>query len=198
MVGMKRRNVLKTVGGAGILLTTGVGTAAARNGRRQGASGDDTILDIVKGDPENFSSLQAALEATGLDSVLDGNRQYTVFAPDNDAFVELIETLDSVLSDDIEDLNDVIGALGADGVTDVLLYHVTNGRRYSESVVNGKKIKMENGGKVEVDGLDLNGGGAALGGATIDGPDVEASNGVVHVIDSVLVPPEILATLTGN
>jgi uncharacterized surface protein with fasciclin (FAS1) repeats len=139
--------------------------------------------------------LEAALNATGLTGVLDGNRQYTVFAPDNQAFSELIETLDSVLNDDIEDLNDVVGALGVDGVTNVLLYHVTNGRRYSQSVVNAKKIKMENGGTVEVDGLDLNGGGDELGGATIEAPDTEASNGVVHRIDSVLVPPEVLATL---
>ncbi|MFC7249874.1 fasciclin domain-containing protein [Halomicroarcula sp. GCM10025324] len=197
MADMNRRNVLKAVGGAGILFTTGVGTAAARGkGRRDGASAEGTILDIVKGDSD-FSSLQEALEVAGLDSVLDGNRQYTVFAPDNDAFVELIGVLDSVLDDDIEDLNDVVGALGVGGLTEVLLYHVTNGRRYSESVVNASKIKMENGGTVDVDGLDLNGGGDELGGATIDAPDfdIEASNGVVHRIDSVLVPPEILATL---
>ncbi|MFC7020166.1 MULTISPECIES: fasciclin domain-containing protein [Haloarcula] len=192
---MNRRNVLKAVGGAGILLTTGVGTAAARGkGRREGASADGTILDIVEESPD-FSSLEAALNATGLAGVLDGNRQYTVFAPDNEAFGELIATLDSVLDDDIEDLDDVVGALGADGVTEVLLYHVTNGRRYSESVVNASKIKMETGGTVDVDGLGLNGGGDELGGATIEAPDTEASNGVVHRIDSVLVPPEILATL---
>lgn len=70
------------------------------------------------------------------------------------------------------------GELLADArLTNVLLYHVTNGRRYSSSVVNAPKIRMSNG--EDVMAADI----------AIAATDIEASNGVVHVIDEVLVPP---------
>ncbi|MFC6862349.1 fasciclin domain-containing protein [Halomicroarcula sp. GCM10025817] len=126
MVDMQRRNVLKAVGGAGILLTAGVGTAAARNGQRQGASGDQTIFEIADGS-DDFDILELALEETGLDDVLDAKgKQYTVFAPTDAAFQALIDTP----GDAIEDAGDL---LALPNLADILLYHVTKGRRYSQS-----------------------------------------------------------------
>jgi uncharacterized surface protein with fasciclin (FAS1) repeats len=102
---------------------------------------------------------------------LSGNRQLTVFAPTNAAFNDAGITVDNV--GDVDD----------DFLLDVLLYHVTEGRRYSESVVNVPRIGMLNGDDVTVDELELNDGQA-----TIVVPDVEASNGVIHAIDGVLLP----------
>jgi uncharacterized surface protein with fasciclin (FAS1) repeats len=166
MTTQSRRNVLKAVGSAGLLAVAGTGTAAAGRGRRVGASAAGTIVDVAA-DAGSFTTLVAALEATGLDGVLDGRGQYTVFAPTDDAFAGV----------------DTSG-LTTEELTAVLLYHVTNGRRYAPSVVNAADVRTLNGAAVTVDGLELNGGQA-----TITTPDIEASNGVIHVIDGVLLPP---------
>ena len=108
--------------------------------------------------------------------VLSGNRQLTVFAPTDEAFGELGVTADNVGDIDFEE------AVGA-SLAEILTYHVTSGRRYSESVVNAARVEMLNGQDVDVDGIVLNDGQAE-----ILAPDVEASNGVIHVIDGVLLP----------
>jgi uncharacterized surface protein with fasciclin (FAS1) repeats len=170
MIDSQRRQVLKAVGGVGALFA--VGSASATPGRRQGASSEDSIVDIAN--DNGFTVLAAALEATGLDVVLDSNDdQYTVFAPTDAAF----EALLAKLGISAEDL------LADPDLSDILLYHVTEGRRYSQSVVRAPRIEMLNGDDVDVDGTDLNGGQA-----TIVATDFEASNGVVHVIDGVLLP----------
>ncbi|WP_178917984.1 fasciclin domain-containing protein [Natronomonas gomsonensis] len=172
-----RRAVLKTIGGS-TALAVGVGTVSARGrpesakGRRTGASGDDTIVDIAV-ESEDFTVLVAAVEEAGLVDALSGNKQLTVFAPTDQAF----EDLAGALGVELEDL------LELENLADILLYHVTNGRRYSQSVVNAPRIRMLNGGTVDVDGTDLNGDQADI----VD-TDIEASNGVVHVIDGVLLP----------
>ena len=174
MIDKSRRTALKTIGGTGILLTAGLGTATARKGKRKGASGDDTIVDVAK--DSDFDVLVAAVEEAGLVDTLSGNRQLTVFAPTDQAFKDLASALGVEPADLLE----------RDDLADILTYHVTSGRRYSESVLNAPEIKMLNGETVDVDGTTLNGGG--LGGAEIDDTDIEAGNGVVHVIDGVLLP----------
>jgi len=160
-----RRSILRSIG-AGTAVAVGAGTAAARNGKRRGASGDDTIVDIAAGD-DRFDTLVSALEDTGLVPVLDSDDdQFTVFAPTDDAFNQV----------------DISG-LTTSQLKNVLLYHVTEGRRYSQSVVNAPEIEMLNGGTVDVDGTVLNGGQADI----VD-TNIEASNGVIHVIDGVLLP----------
>jgi uncharacterized surface protein with fasciclin (FAS1) repeats len=171
-----RRAVLKTIGG-GAALAAGVGTASARGrgrgrGKRQGASAEGTIVDVAKAS-DDFNLLIAAVEEAGLVDALSGNKQLTVFAPTDQAFADLLEALD-VTKEEL---------LARDDLADILLYHVTNGRRYAQSVVNAPRIRMLNGGTVDVDGTDLNGDQA-----DIVGTDIEASNGVVHVIDGVLLP----------
>jgi uncharacterized surface protein with fasciclin (FAS1) repeats len=166
-----RRTVLKTIGGSTALLAGGVGAASARG--RKGASAENTIVEIAKAS-DDFEILVAALEETGLDTVLDSNDdQYTVFAPTDAAFGDLLEALDATAEE----------LLARDDLQSILLYHVTEGRRYASSVVNAPEIEMLNGGTVAVDGTELNDGQAE-----IVATDIEASNGVVHVIDGVLLP----------
>lgn len=180
MTDLNRRHALKTLAGAGALLTVGgVGTAVADDdgsdrGRRDGASGDRTIFDVVEAS-DDFDVLELALEETGLDAVLDrDDDQYTAFAPTDAAFGDLLEALDITAEE----------LLASPDLQDILLYHVTEGRRYAASVVRADEIEMLNGDEVEVDGTELNDGQAG-----IIATDLEASNGVVHVIDGVLLPP---------
>lgn len=160
-----RRRVLTALGSAGVLLG-GAGTTAAR----MGASGDDTIVDVAVA-ADDFDVLVAAADAAGLVGTLSGNRQLTVFAPTDDAFNELDITADNV------------GDLDPEFLASVLTYHVTPGRRYADSVVAAPQVPTLNGASVSVDGTELNDGQAS-----IVATDIEASNGVVHVIDGVLLP----------
>jgi uncharacterized surface protein with fasciclin (FAS1) repeats len=170
-----RQTVLRTIGGGSAALLAGTAGTAAANGRRQGASGDATIVDIAAGDPQSrFDTLVAALQETGLDEVLASeDDQYTVFAPTDDAFAALLKQLGISAG----------ALLARDDLANILLYHVTEGRRYASSVVNPGDIEMLNGGSVTTDGTTLNGGQAG-----IVATDIEASNGVVHVIDGVRLP----------
>ncbi|MFC6951613.1 fasciclin domain-containing protein [Halorubellus litoreus] len=178
MTPIDRRTVLKTLT-TGTLLATGAGTVAARPGKgnRQGASAEQTITEIAAGDPATFSTLVAALQETGLGTALDSDDgQYTVFAPTNAAFEALLDALGATPAQ----------LLARDDLATILKYHVTKGRRYAPSIVNPAPVKMLAGGNVTTDGTTLNGGG--LGGAEIVATDIEAKNGVVHVIDGVLLP----------
>jgi len=114
------------------------------------------------------------LRKQGLDAVLDSDDdQYTVFAPTDDAFADLPDKLGV----------EVGALLELENLEDILLYHVTEGRRYEASVVDAPRIEMLNGQDVSVDGTTLNDGQAEIGATNI-----EASNGVVHIIDGVLLP----------
>ncbi|MFP8889527.1 fasciclin domain-containing protein [Natrialbaceae archaeon A-CW2] len=165
-----RRKILQTLGGTGLLLATGAGTATARG--RRGASGDDTIVDVAVA-ADDFNILVAAVQEAGLVDALSGRRQLTVFAPTDEAFVALAEDLGV----ELEEL------LALEDLADILLYHVTPGRRNSDSVVNAPRLPTLNGAKIDVDGTVLNDGQAE-----IIATDIEASNGVIHVIDGVLLP----------
>jgi uncharacterized surface protein with fasciclin (FAS1) repeats len=174
-----RRRLLTSLGGIGIAVGTGaVGTAAAAGrGRRRGASGDSTIFDVVEG-ADDFSILELALEETGLDAVLDGDDQYTVFGPTDAAFAALLEALDATPAE----------LLARDDLETILLYHVTEGRRYAPSILNPAAVEMLAGGTVTTEGTELNDGQASI---VTDPPerfDIEAANGVIHTIDGVLLP----------
>mmetsp|Transcript_6063 Transcript_6063/g.11792 ORF Transcript_6063/g.11792 Transcript_6063/m.11792 type:complete len:796 (-) Transcript_6063:98-2485(-) len=135
---------------------------------------DQNIVDIGAGD-EQFSTLITALKAAGLAGTLSGEGPFTVFAPTNDAFAALPEgTVESLL----QPKN--VGAL-----TDILQYHVVAGNAPSTSLTSGE-IETLNGDSVNVDVSD---GRVTVNGANVIIPDVIASNGVIHVIDAVLIPP---------
>lgn len=120
-----------------------------------------------------FSTLIAALAAADLVGALDGKGQYTVFAPTDAAFAALGLNAGNV------------GALPKDALTDILLYHVAHGRRASQSVAGAKQIRMLNGDFVSV---SVSGGSVYVDDARVVGADVSAGNGIIHVIDGVLMP----------
>lgn len=168
MTNYHRRKVLKTLGSAGVLLTGGIGTASAEG--KDGARGDETLVDVAVA-ADDFNVLVAAVQEAELVDVLDGNRQLTVFAPTDAAF-----NAAGITEDKVNELDE-------DLLVEILTYHVTNGRRYAASVVKAPEIEMLNGETVCVDETTLNDGQA-----DIVGVDIEASNGVIHAIDGVLLP----------
>ena len=131
------------------------------------------IVDIALAD-ENFSTLVAALQQADLAGALQGEGPFTVFAPTNDAFAALLEALDI----SAEQL------LLQPELAEVLLYHVVSGKVMSTDLTNGLEAETLNGESVTFDLTD----GVKVNMSTVIGADVEASNGVIHVIDSVLVP----------
>ena len=115
----------------------------------------------------------------------------TVFAPTNEAFGDLLATLG------LETLEDVVGAIGVDGLTAILQYHVVPAIAYSTDLSDGAEIPTLQGETLTVDlenlGItDKTGTNANL---VIDGLDIATSNGLVHTIDKVLLPQQILDAL---
>jgi uncharacterized surface protein with fasciclin (FAS1) repeats len=131
-----------------------------------------TIVEIAVGNP-NFTTLVAAVQAAGLVETLNGNRQFTVFAPTNDAFAKLGLNAGNV------------GSLPKDQLTNILLYHVSPGERMATSVVNAKQLRMMN---KQFTQISVNSSGAFINDAKIIATDIDASNGVIHIIDTVLIP----------
>jgi uncharacterized surface protein with fasciclin (FAS1) repeats len=151
--------------------------------KKGGKPAGDTILDIA-GSIEDFSILAQAVQFAGLAEELDGRRQYTVFAPTNDAFVALLEALgltaEELLSEENREL-----------VTQVLLYHVAPGNRESGDVAESDQIRtlQKTFIKVKSEDGDFFVGNEENGFAKLITVDVKASNGVIHVIDTVMLPP---------
>ncbi len=136
----------------------------------------DTIIDVALANPE-LSTAVAAIEAAGLVDFLNSPGSYTIFAPTNDAFEALPEgTLEDLL--DPENVDDLI---------DVLTYHVTLGDFLADDVATLGEIPTLQGQFITVssegDMVTLNGD------ANITQTDVQAVNGVIHIVDSVLLPP---------
>ncbi len=122
----------------------------------------------------SFTTLVKAVQAAELVDTLKGPGPFTVFAPTDEAFAKLPPgTLESVLADKAK-------------LTAILTYHVVAGKFMAKDVaeLNGKSIKTVQGGELAVDTTN----GVKVGGANVVKTDVEASNGVIHVIDTVLIP----------
>ncbi len=139
-----------------------------------------TIVDAAAGDP-NFSTLVAAVVKAGLVDTLDGRRQFTVFAPTNTAFDTAAEAILGTGSTGI----DLVNALSVYELTDILLFHVSPGRRLSGDVLGSERVRTMN-----KDFLfpSLQGGVPFINNAEIVVPDLQVDNGVIHVIDAVLLP----------
>ncbi len=172
---------------------------------RAPAPGTDAIATIAinAGFDELLSALVYVDEEldTGLvDLFLNGTDQFTVFAPTDEAFENLYGLLSTVLGTDI----DGITAVPPGVVLDVLLYHVAEGRRAANSVLPrrgertitpllGETFQVRSDGTIR-DGLS----GVRDGDASIVAANITASNGLIHVIDEVILPPSIVAALTGS
>jgi uncharacterized surface protein with fasciclin (FAS1) repeats len=120
----------------------------------------------------SFNTLVAAVKAAGLVETLKSPGPFTVFAPTDEAFAKLPEgTVDSLLKDIPQ-------------LTKILTYHVVSGKVMSSDVVKLDKATTVQGSDVKIDASS----GVKVNDATVVTPDVEADNGVIHVIDSVLLP----------
>jgi uncharacterized surface protein with fasciclin (FAS1) repeats len=132
----------------------------------------DTIAGIVSKDSQ-FSTLLTALKAAGLDKTLAGTGPFTVFAPTNAAFAKIPKaTLTALLKDKAQ-------------LTKVLTYHVVSGKVMAADVMKLKSAKTLEGSTVKV---SMMGSSVMINKSKVAKADVEASNGVVHVIDTVLMP----------
>ena len=122
----------------------------------------------------NFKTLATALQAAGLVDALKGAGPFTVFAPTDEAFAKLPkDTLDALLKDP--------KALG-----DILKYHVVSGKVMAADVVKLTEAETLLGKKVAI---KVDGGKVMVNDANVTATDIEASNGVIHVIDKVILPP---------
>jgi LPXTG-motif cell wall-anchored protein len=149
--------------------------AIAQEGMSEKA--DIVATAIAAGD---FTALVELVEAAGLTETLQGEGPFTVFAPTDAAFAAVPA--------------DVLEALAADpeALQSVLLYHVVPGRLIAALISDGKEVATAEGSNVLFSFAD---GVKQVNGATIVAKDIQASNGVIHVIDSVILPPELAAAL---
>ena len=123
-----------------------------------------------------FKTLAAALDAAGLVATLKGPGPFTVFAPTDDAFAKLpAGTVENLLKPEKKDQ-----------LIAILTYHVVPGKVMAADVVKLKEAKTVNGKMLKVTVMD---GAVTINDAKVTSTDIVASNGVIHVIDTVLLPP---------
>jgi len=155
--------------------TDSAGGAAATNEGEAAATAEGNIVAVAQKTPE-LSTLVEAVTAAGLVETLEEPGPYTVFAPTNAAFEALGGTLETLL----EPANKA-------ELSEILTYHVVPGELSSAELSDGQKLETVQGGSLEV---EIGSGEVTVNGAKVATADVEASNGIVHVIDEVLTPPQ--------
>ena len=143
---------------------------------------EDTIVEIALGN-DAFSTLVAAVVKADLVDALNGKRMFTVFAPTNDAFDAAAEVVLGAGATGPE----LVDALDKETLTGILLYHVSPGERFSEDVLGEERIRMMNKDFTYVDGTTIVGNNSSAN-LIVDLVDIDASNGVIHMIDFVLLP----------
>jgi uncharacterized surface protein with fasciclin (FAS1) repeats len=123
----------------------------------------------------SFKTLVAAVQAAGLVETLKGTGPFTVFAPTDEAFAKLpAGTVEALLQDKAK-------------LTAILTYHVVAGKVMAADAVKLTEAKTVNGASAKI---SVMGGTPMIGGAHIVSTDIAASNGVIHVIDTVMLPPQ--------
>lgn len=137
---------------------------------------DDKAKDIVDIAVEagSFTTLVAAVQAAGLVETLKGDGPFTVFAPTDDAFAALPEGT----------VEDLLKPENKDQLTAILTYHVVPAKVMSGDLSNDMSAATVQGGEVKI----MTDGGVTVNGANVVTADIEASNGVIHVIDAVILP----------
>ena len=141
---------------------------------------DMTVLEVAE-DAGSFSTLLAAIEAADLTDTLNGDGPFTVLAPTDEAFDALPDgTLDVLLAPENKQM-----------LTDILTYHVVPAKAMAKDVVTMDEADTVNGAKlpITVDGETVMLGESPTK-ATVTKTDIKAKNGVIHVIDTVLLPPK--------
>jgi transforming growth factor-beta-induced protein len=147
-----------------------------------------SIVEIAASD-EDFSMLVAALTKANLVTALEGDGPFTVFAPTNAAFAELLADLGVSSLDD----------LTAEALAPILLYHVVSGKVLSSDLTNGYVATLSEGPGDNKISLQVDTDDVLLNGSTaVTAADIMASNGVIHVIDKVLLPPTVVDLAINN
>jgi len=124
-----------------------------------------------------FQTLAAALEAADLVDTLKGEGPFTVFAPTDEAFAKLPSgTVETLLKEE-----------NKDQLTAILTYHVVPGKVMSQDVAGIDEARTVNGKMIDV---EVDGSAVKVNDATVTQADIAAANGVIHVIDTVILPPE--------
>jgi uncharacterized surface protein with fasciclin (FAS1) repeats len=160
-----------------VLLISLTASFAFAEGVSESESARPTVAEIAAGD-ERFSTLVTALQAADLVDTLNGSGPFTVFAPTNDAFDALPEgALEGLLAN-------------KETLTEVLLYHVAPGRFMASDVVGMSSAETAAGSSLRI---MVNDGTVMVNDARVVITDIEGSNGVIHVIDQVVLPPEEMA-----
>jgi len=140
------------------------------------AAQSQTIVEIAQGN-QSFSTLVAALKAAGLVEALSGKGPFTVFAPTNEAFAALPKgTLETLLKPE-----------NKDKLVKILTYHVVSGDITSAQIQPGPAKTLEGQNLM----IKVKDGKVKVNKATVISADVDASNGVIHVVNQVLLPPDL-------
>lgn len=127
---------------------------------------------------DSFKTLTAALKAAGLTETLSGEGPYTVFAPTDEAFAALPQ----------DALQDLLKPENKEILVKILTYHVVPGNVQSSALTSGAVKSVEGGAiDVKVDSAS----GVTVNDAKVVQSDIQASNGVIHVIDKVILPPDL-------
>ena len=157
--------------------TTGTGASATTTGTTGGTSATGNTIVDVAGQQGTFTTLLTALKVTGLDKTLSQAGEYTVFAPTDAAFAALpAATLQALLADPAT-------------LTKILSYHVVSGNVMAADVATSTSLTSLEGQPIQV---TASGSTVKLNGdTTVTATDVVTSNGVIHVIDKVLLPPDV-------
>jgi uncharacterized surface protein with fasciclin (FAS1) repeats len=164
--------VMFGLGRIAAVAATVIGIAA---GSASAYAADKDIVDTAVAAGQ-FKTLAAALTAAGLVDTLKGPGPFTVFAPTDAAFAKLpAGTVDTLLKPESKAK-----------LTAILTYHVVAGKVMAADVVKLKETKTVNGAMVAV---KVDGGNVMINNAKVTTADIEASNGVIHVIETVLLPP---------
>ena len=167
---MKRSVVLGLVLALGTVPAFAGGSCSGSSAAQAANSGDIVATASASG---SFNTLVAAVQAAGLVETLQSDGPFTVFAPTDDAFAKLPEgTVEALIAD-------------PDQLRAILLYHVVPGKVMAADVVSLDSATTAQGSDLKIALAD---GGVRINNANVTATDIETSNGVIHVIDTVIIP----------
>ena len=169
------RIVTRAVAAAAVALAAAAAAPSAASAQHSSGMGGKNVVQVAT-EAGSFKTLVAAVKAAGLAETLQGEGPFTVFAPSDAAFAKLpAGTVEALLADKAK-------------LASILTYHVVPGKVMAADVIGAGSAKPAtvNGQPLDV---QVRGGKVYVNGAQVTAADVGASNGVIHVIDTVLMPP---------
>ena len=169
------KNFVLVLVASALVFSTGVEAAMADCG-----TCDKSVVEVAV-QSKDFSTLVAAVKAADLVKILSGKGPFTVFAPTNKAFAKLPK----------ETLTELLKPENKKKLAAILTYHVVAGKVMAKDVVNLKEAKMVEGSKVKITVKD---GTVMINNAKVVKTDIPCKNGVIHVIDTVILPKAKPAT----